>query len=386
VPRLIDSATAALAALAALALASCAEPSSPTHETVASSSPVLATSSKITTTNLGTLPNGGASVAYAIDPVGATIVGYAYPSTGSGVPQHATRWVFASSRWTIQDLASSFPTGTTGSTAYDVSGSGDIVGFMLLSSGYVHAFLLLKGATQATDLHAPLCNGATDAQNSSYAYAINPGGEVVGVRYTQPDPNNASRRAFHWAAGCMTQLPTLGDPSSAQGTNDGVSDINDYGVAVGMSRAIGGVYQAVRWNRMTDADGTVRWEITQLPVPSGFTSSGASAINNSGEIVGSGLDAAGVRVALCWEPTGEVMTMPTLGGNSAAEGLTEAGDAVGWSYGNAVQNSVRWPAAGGIERLSNGGTVAGANDANNKKQIVGHAFSKTIYATLWTVP
>src|SRR5947199_102209 len=83
------------------ALASCAEPSSPTHKTLAPSSPVFATSSKITTTNLGTLPNGGSSVAYGIDAVGATIVGYAYPSTGSGVPQHATRWVFASSRWTI---------------------------------------------------------------------------------------------------------------------------------------------------------------------------------------------------------------------------------------------------------------------------------------------
>ena len=384
-PRLIDAATAALGALA---LASCAEPSSPTHKTVAPSSPVFATSSKITTTNLGTLPNGGSSVAYGIDAVGATIVGYAYPSTGSGVPQHATRWVFASSRWTIQDLTSSFPTGTAGSTAYDISGSGDIVGFMLLSSSYVHAFLLPKGAIQATDLHAPLCNGATDAQNSSYAYAINPGGEVVGVRYTQPDPNNAARRAFHWGAGCMTQLPTLGDPSSAQGTYDGASDINDYGVVVGTSRAIGGVYRAVRWNRMTDADGTVRWEITPLPVPSGFTSSGASAINNSGEIVGSGLDAAGVRVALCWEPTGEVMTMPTLGGNSAAVGLNESGDAVGWSYGPAGQSSVRWPAAGGIQRLSQGGTIAGASDANDKQQIVGNEFSKNqpILAALWTVP
>jgi uncharacterized membrane protein len=154
-----------------------------------------------------------------------------------------------------------------------------------------------------------------------------------------------------------------------------------------MSRAIGGVYRAVRWNRMTDADGTVRWEITQLPVPSGFTSTGASAINNSGEIVGSGLDATGVRIALCWEPMGQVMTMPTLGGDSAAVGLNEAGDAVGWSYGNARQNSVRWPAAGGIQKLSNGG-VAGASDANDKQQIVGDEFSKNepIHAALWTVP
>jgi hypothetical protein len=52
---------------------------------------------------------------------------------------------------------------------------------------------------------------------------------------------------------------------------------------------------------------------------------------------------------------------------------------------HAVQKAVRWPATGGIQRLTRGGTVGKANGTNDKKQIVGHVLSKRTYAKLWTL-
>jgi uncharacterized membrane protein len=369
-----------LVTLVTLALTSCAEPSSPAPEQRATSDPTFAKASGIITTDLGTLPNGGGSIAWAIDNVGTTIVGYANPSTEAVVPWHATRWTFANGVWTIEDLTGFFPSGTTSSNAWDINADGDIVGNMGPISGSNHAYLLPQGAAQAIDLHAPLCNGATDAATGSSAYAINAPGEVVGTR---------SGRVFHWAAGCVTLLPTLGYPSSAAGTYDVANDINDDGVVVGWSRDVGGVLRPVRWTKTANADGTVTWQIAQLPMPAGFTSGGgASAVNNAGVIVGSGRNAAGVRVALCWEPSGEVTTMPTLGGDSHPQAINAAGDVVGESYDKSgVQHAVRWPATGGIQKLARLGR---AQDVNAGNQIVGSRSSKggefTYFATVWTLP
>jgi probable HAF family extracellular repeat protein len=373
--------------LATLAATSCAEPFSPTPELRAPPEPAIRRAG-IVTTDLGTLPNGSGSVARAIDAAGTTIVGYAAPSTEPGVPWRATRWRLTNGVWTIEDLTGFFPSGAISSSAWDINGDGDIVGHMGQIYGYDHAYLLANGAAQATDLHAPLCNGATDNGISSSAYAINANDEVVGVRY-EPYTNSASARAFHWAAGCATLLPTLGDPSSPERTYDVATDINDNGVVVGYSRDVGGVYRAVRWTKTINADGTATWEIAQLPMPLGFTSGGvASAINNAGVIVGSGGDAAGAKVALCWEPSGEVTTMPTLGGDSHPWAINAAGDAVGYSRDNSfVQHAVRWPAAGGIQKLAR---LGNAYDLDDNKQIAGNKSSKggdfTYFATLWILP
>lgn len=134
-----------------------------------------------------------------------------------------------------------------------VVGSGDVLG-----GGGSHAFLYSNGTM--TDI-------GTLAGGSTVAYGINKAGDVVGSSYT-----SAALHAFVYSAGSMHDLGTLGGMTSI------AHGINDSGVIVGASSRDG--YQLSRAfiysnNTMTD-----------LGIFGG--SPVAMAINNSGQIAGSG--------------------------------------------------------------------------------------------------
>ncbi len=108
----------------------------------------------------------------------------------------------------------------------------------------------------------------------SYAYGINSSGLVVGESYTSGD----SWHAYLYSGSSMHDLGTLpgGYDSAAYG-------INQSGVIVGDAENSAG-----QWRAIVDIDGSME-DLNNLISPtSGWSLTAATAINDSGQIVGYG--------------------------------------------------------------------------------------------------
>lgn len=205
--------------------------------------------------DLGTLPGGDYSSAFAINDSGV-VVGTSNTSTST----HAFSWTFAQG---LQDLGN-LP-GANASSALAINNQGQIVG----SSGE-HAALWSGGNIQ--DLGT--LGGAT-----SEAHGINNVGAIVGVSDTSSGPH-----AFLWQNGAMRDLGVLSGDSSSHADH-----INDSGTVVGASEGSGGV-RAFVW---TSAAG-----MQPLGEESGAIYSEAFDINNAGQVVGEIASSMGTRAFL----------------------------------------------------------------------------------------
>jgi probable HAF family extracellular repeat protein len=223
------------------------------------------------TTLLGSL-GGGSSSATAINDAGE-VVG------GSANTKGQTIAVVFNSDGTIQSL------GTLGgnfSTAYGVNNAGRIAGTSQTSSGAMAAFLW-NGKTMQ--------NLGTLGGYSSYGAAIDSSGKVVGSSQTA----SGYMHAFLFGAGTMQDLGTLG------GSNSFGYAVNDSGSVVG--------YSLTKGNAATHAflysDGVMMDLNSLLPIGSGWTITAAYGIDNSGEIVGTGvLNGVQYAVELIDPPSG----------------------------------------------------------------------------------
>jgi probable HAF family extracellular repeat protein len=195
--------------------------------------------------DLGTLPGGDYSSAFAINDSGI-VVGTSNTSTST----HAFSWTPAQG---LQDLGT-LP-GANASSALAINNQGQIVG----SSGD-HAALWSGGNIQ--DLGT--LGGAT-----SEAHGIN---------------NMGGPHAFLWQNGAMQDLGVLSGDTSSHADH-----INDSGTVVGASEGSGGV-RAFVW---TSAAG-----IQPLSGESGAIYSEAFDINNSGQVVGEIASSMGTRAFL----------------------------------------------------------------------------------------
>ncbi len=127
----------------------------------------------------------------------------------------ATRHAFLYSNGVMQNLRT---LGGTNSEGYDINDSGQVTGYSeLFGSFEAHAFLYSNGAIQ--DLGT--------LGGSSYGYAINNSGQVIGASYTGPAVG--IYHAFLYSNGMMQDLGTLGGMLSS------ASDINASGKVVGSS-------------------------------------------------------------------------------------------------------------------------------------------------------
>ncbi len=236
--------------------------------------------------------------------------------------------------YTIASLGGSG--GLTDTTGYAVNSSGTVAGWGQAPSGGQQAFVSTAGGLQSLPLGAGTesyayginsagtvvgdtyiggnshgtiwtSSGATDLGVNAYATAINSSGEVAG--------SNGS--AFVVING---QLEDLAMPSNMNWSS--AYGINDVGTVVGDGRLANGAFRGVIWN----AGGTV----TTLGTLGG-TSSQATDISNSGEVVGFASLATGYQHAFSIIG-GTMLDLGTLGGSSYAYGVNAGGEVVGYSY------------------------------------------------------
>jgi probable HAF family extracellular repeat protein len=207
--------------------------------------------------DLGHLPGFNYSWAYGINNSGQVVGGSGIIGTSFS---HAFLWDASSG---MQDLGT---LGGNAGWAYGINSNGQVVGESRTASDAFHAFLW-----DATNGMQDL--GILRGYSQSYADGINNSGQVVGGSSTV-----SSNHAFLWdASNGMQDLGTLG------GSFGGADGINNFGQVVGYSYTASGQNHGFLWQ-----DGTVSDLNDLIPAGSGWTLYVAWAIDNAGQIVGTG--------------------------------------------------------------------------------------------------
>ena len=236
--------------------------------------------------DLGTLPGDTLSQAYGVNDSGQ-VVGLSELNSQNGFADHAFIW----SNGTMQSIPAS--NGLTPFRAYAINNAGQVVGVAATSSGASHAYRL-SGNT-LTDL-------GTLGGSNSFANGINEAGQVVGNSDLNSGSASPPSHAFVWSPGpVMINLGTLG------GSNSIAYDINASGDVVGSSEVTGGPSHAFIWhddngNGLGDA-GEMKDLNALLPPSTGWTLQEARSINDSGQIVGYGLNPSSQPHAFLLTPT-----------------------------------------------------------------------------------
>jgi len=228
---------------------------------------------------------------------------------------------------------------------------------------------------------------------SSIANDINTSGQVVGSADHAP----SLEHAFIWTNGVMTDLGTLG----GQGGWDrsAAASINDRGQVVGGAITASNVWHAFlvtpedtdadgtpdRWYRDTDADG-INDLMRDLGTLGGMQSSGATDINEAGQVVGGCLNTAGAERAFSWE-NGTMIDLGTLGGlQTGASAINDAGQVVGSSMvqNTGINHAFLWQNGVMIDLGSDWYTSSSATDINAAGQVIGNWGGYLSQGFLWT--
>jgi probable HAF family extracellular repeat protein len=151
------------------------------------------------------------------------------------------------------------------------------VGQTQTTGGNNHAFLYSGGIM--IDL------GTLPGYSSSFAAGINAAGQVVGYSDTN---FSISYHAFLYSGGIMTDLGTLGGPFSFAGGINDAGQIVGYSATAGNPNAFPWCSPACNYDAFLYSGGIMTDLNSLLPANSGWQLEFATAINNSGQIAGTG--------------------------------------------------------------------------------------------------
>lgn len=212
--------------------------------------------------------------------------------------------------------ALALPAGYGDSYAEDVNNDGVVVGYGLSGSAGFTRGLHWDAAGTFTEL-APLPGGYT----TSMAAAVNDSGTVVGTSLG----GGLRDRATRWNAdGTVTDLGIL-----PGGIDSRANGVNSHGEVVGFARGADAVLHAVRWA----ADGTM----TVI----GGAGSWADDVNDAGIAVGVSPVAGDDRPA-AWSADGTLTSLPVLPGDHSATARAINGSATAVGQSGSPFRAVRW--------------------------------------------
>ena len=206
-------------------------------------------------------------------------------------------------------LPLSVPPGTTQSIGTSINAAGVVVGRVSYGGGTV-------GAIWAPDSSYTLLPSPPGNWTYSTPSGINDGGMVCGtatLAVVGADP----QEAWRWtASGGYEFLDSIG------GIDAFVRDINNAGLCAGHASLANGSVRAVRWG----LDGSA----TVLGLPPGATQTFASAINDSGTVVGT---TASNGDAWVYTDASGIVRLPDFGTGlkAAAYDINNAGWILGWA-------------------------------------------------------
>jgi len=221
-------------------------------------------------------------------------------------------------------------------TGYAVNSSGIVAGWSQNSSGIQQAFVSTPNGLQA------LSSGGSDA----YAYGINNSGTVVGTTYV-----NGTAHGTIWSGSGATDL----------GANSYALAINNSGEVVGGNG---------------EAFAAVNGQMESLGNPSGVDWSAAYGINDAGTVVGDGQLADGSFRGIIWSPAGSMTLLGTFGGTSSqATDVNNSGEVVGFaSVGSGYQHAFSMVDAMMTDLGTLGGGSSYAYGINGGGEIVGYSW------------
>jgi probable HAF family extracellular repeat protein len=249
------------------------------------------------TDNLGTF-GGTESAAYDINESGQ-VVGWAYNPQNGYDKWRAFR---TAANMPINPLTDDLGTlGGPDAVAKGISDNGSVVGWARTTTDAYHAFLYTQG---------PMTDLGTLGGWFSIGQAINASGQIAGVSYMVPGPTGPTR-AFLYHGGELRDLGTVGEWWSS------AEDINDEGLVVGdLGNNVGNPVGAFVWGDLDgDGEGDPGEMVdlnTLIPQGLGLNLWYAEAINNAGQIVGTGVTPLGEFRAYLLSPVPEPMTVGLL--------------------------------------------------------------------------
>jgi probable HAF family extracellular repeat protein len=265
------------------------------------------------------------------------------------------------------------------------------------SSGVEHGFIWTP-ETGVTDIGALL-----GASGRSDAVAMNDSDQVVGVSYV-PYPH-----AIFWTAKKGITDLGAGIFKSAAGA------INNRGEVIGTSNDGLGNIRSFLWSEKTgftdlgtnfasainnrgDIVGASGGHAFLWSAGKGFTDlgtlgggfSGAGAINDTGQVIGSSQTFSGVSHAFLWTANTGMIDLGTLGGACGAGSINDRGDVVGTCGDSPNIRPFLWTAKTGMIGLGSlGGAIGYGRGINNRGEVVGSSttasnFSRAFYWTART--